>query len=112
MADVPANPLCSLMRHAQRHHFQSLLITCIRRLQKDLPISLDAFVRVHPSRRERERHELGGTPLTSTAESLFTIINMALELNFECLLPCAYYLILSRMPLEVSGMEVAIRMLY
>lgn len=69
-------------------------------------MTLDAFDKAHPALPKKEALKLGGTPLTGPAEHLIKIINTALELEIECILPCAYYLILSRLPLEVSVLVI------
>jgi hypothetical protein len=86
----------SLMRLGKKYLCDDVFNTCLDRLPMELPITLEAFDNASPL-----RFLDGDRPYIRNSGTLIKVINQSVDLGIECVLPCAFYLMMTHFQLQV-----------
>lgn len=92
--------LISLVRLAHKYQGDKLLTECVSRLKVEFPTQLALFQQLYPPRVAVSIIH-GRAPLVKNLDDMVNLINNALDLGIECILPCAYYLLLIKFKPQV-----------
>lgn len=105
--NLKSQQLLSLARLAHKYQGDKLLAECVNRLKVEFPTKLVEFQKLYPP------HQIpsiinGRTTLAQNIHDFIALVNGALELDIECILPCAYYLLLVTFTPEVRSTLILI----